>query len=134
MIAMAYSRDHYRCRYCGLGLVSVELLKAYEAAVGNPYFAATAKNSSHGAALVFRATYDHVDPLNCGGLHDLSNLVTSCYSCNFGKAGFTTQQLGLDDPRARPIPAAAGWDGLLSLVLKLREVAFKTRSGGRATT
>jgi 5-methylcytosine-specific restriction endonuclease McrA len=118
-ITAAYKRDHYRCRYCGLKLVPVEVLKAYEIAVGSGSFAAAAKNESHGAALVFRATYDHVDPLTCGGRHDVANLVAACYSCNFGKAGWTVQQLGLDDPRTRP-PIPDGWDGMTSLTKKLR--------------
>lgn len=56
MVAAVNKRDHYRCRYCGLGLIPIEVLKSYEVAVGSDSFAATAKNNSHGAAIVFRAT------------------------------------------------------------------------------
>jgi len=119
MVLAAYRRDHYRCRYCGLRLFPVQVLQAYERAVGNKSFAATAKNESHGVALVFRATYDHVDPLKYGGRHSLDNLVTSCYSCNFGKGGYTLEQLGLDDPRVRLVPPD-DWDGLTSCLPSLR--------------
>lgn len=124
-ITMMYRRDFYRCRYCGLHLVPKEVLAAFEAVVGNASFAATAKNNSHGAALVFRATYDHVDPRCSGGSHQLENLVTACYSCNFGKGGFTLQQLGLDDPRTRVVSPAGGWDGLVSLIPKLKAAQLR---------
>lgn len=119
MLLATYQRDHYRCRYCGLQLFPIDVLHLYESAVGSDAFASTAKNASHGAALVFRCTYDHVDPLNCGGKHSLNNLVTACYSCNFGKAGYTTEQLGIDDPRTRS-PLQDDWDGLVSLMPQLR--------------
>lgn len=119
MLLAIYRRDHFACRYCGLKLFPSELLRAFENVAGTDSFAATAKNASHGAALVFRTTYDHVDPLNCGGRHTLDNLVTACYSCNFGKAGYTLEQLGLDDPRLRP-KVSNDWDGLMSLLPKLR--------------
>jgi len=119
MLVATYLRDHYRCRYCGLRLFPTEVLRAYELVVGTDTFAATAKNASHGAALVFRATYDHVVPLNCGGQHSLDNLVTSCYSCNFGKGGYTLEQLGLNDPRFQQLVPDT-WDGLVSLLPSLR--------------
>lgn len=127
VLRTVYRRDSYQCRYCGLHLFPKELFEAFEGLVGHASFAATAKNDSHGAALVFRATYDHVDPLCRGGCHDLENLVTACYSCNFGKGGFTLQQLGLDDPRERPIPPSDGWDGFISLIPKLRKAQLKPR-------
>jgi len=37
-------------------------------------------------------------PHSLGGRTELDNLVTSCYSCNFGKAEYTLKQLGIDDP------------------------------------
>lgn len=119
MVVATYQRDHYTCRYCGQRLFPIEVLRAYEGVVGIEYFTATKKNASHGAALVFRATYDHVEPLNRGGRHSLDNLVAACYSCNFGKRDFTLEQLGLDDPRSRPV-ASDDWDGLVSLLPKLR--------------
>ncbi len=119
MVDAVYRRDRYRCRYCGLRLFPIEVLRAYECTIGTDVFAATAKNASHGAALVFRATYDHVDPLSCGGRHVPENIVTGCYSCNFGKGSYTLTQLGLDDPRAQPLPSG-DWDGLVSLLPEFR--------------
>lgn len=33
-----------------------------------------------------RLTMDHVDPLSCGGTHDLENLAAACRSCNSRKS------------------------------------------------
>jgi 5-methylcytosine-specific restriction endonuclease McrA len=118
--AELFMRDRYRCRYCGLGLVSLHVMKLFSEIVGKSSFSATEKNASHGAALVFRPTPDHVVPLNCGGRNTLDNLVTACYSCNFGKYHYTLEQLGLDDPRKRAVSPGDQWDGLVSLLSKLR--------------
>lgn len=125
LIEATDARDHFQCRYCGLRVLPIGVLRAFEAVVGSLFFASAAKNASHGAALVFRATYDHVVPTSCGGQHALDNLVTACYPCNFGKAGYTLSQLGLDDPRARPLPPG-NWDGLISLLPALRSVSRRS--------
>jgi 5-methylcytosine-specific restriction endonuclease McrA len=120
MIACMLERDHYRCRYCGLRLFPIEVLQDFSTAMGTDCFSCTAKNLSHGAALVFRPTYDHVIPLSSGGGHTLENLVAACYSCNFGKRNYTLEQLGLDDPRSRPARDEDGWDGLTSIRSRFR--------------
>jgi hypothetical protein len=33
-----------------------------------------------------------------GGRTDESNLVTSCWSCNYGKANYTVEQIGISNP------------------------------------
>ncbi len=48
-----------------------------------------------------------------------SNLVTSCGPCNYGKAHYTIEQMGLDDPFDRPA-TPDGWDGLLSYLEGLK--------------
>jgi 5-methylcytosine-specific restriction endonuclease McrA len=47
---------------------------------------------------MFVATLDHVTPWSLGGRTDESNLVTSCWSCNYGKANFTVEQIGIRNP------------------------------------
>ena len=71
--------------------------------------------AQHGVIHAFKIVADHVVPHNCGGRTDLDNLVTSCPGCNYGKEAFTLEQLGLEDPLARP-PVCSGWDGLTSLI------------------
>ena len=113
---MIYARDSYRCRYCDSQLFALPALKRLEASVGRTNFRATGKRSEgnasrSGAAMIFRPQVDHVMPAKRGGQLDHENLVTSCWPCNFGKKHYTTEELGIADPRSRP-PVADGWDGL----------------------
>lgn len=57
-----YSRDHYRCQYCGKRFPSEEL------------------------------TYDHVLPKSRGGKTAWDNIVTCCMQCNRKKGGRTPEE------------------------------------------
>jgi 5-methylcytosine-specific restriction endonuclease McrA len=57
-----YSRDKYRCQYCGNRFASEEL------------------------------TYDHVTPRSRGGKTEWTNIVTSCLPCNGKKGGRTPDE------------------------------------------
>lgn len=57
-----YSRDKYRCQYCGNRFVSEEL------------------------------TYDHVTPRSRGGKTEWTNIVTCCLPCNGKKGGRTPEE------------------------------------------
>lgn len=57
-----FSRDRFACRYCGATSDSVQLV------------------------------VDHVTPVCQGGTNDPENLITSCSTCNAGKAGKTPTQ------------------------------------------
>jgi len=119
-----FARDSYTCRYCETPVVPQVLFKAYAQLVGHDAFRTGKTNACrHGTLLVFRACADHVVPRNLGGSDDLSNLVTSCRPCNFGKSRYTLEALRLDDPRdSRPQPRL-GWSGLTELLPALRAQA-----------
>jgi len=111
-----YARDHYRCRYCGSQLFSRPALERLELSVGRTHFRAKGRRgegnaSRSGAAMIFRPQVDHVFPASRGGQLEFENLVTCCWPCNFGKKHYTTEELGIADPRSRP-PIEDGWDGL----------------------
>jgi len=111
-----YARDHYRCRYCKSQLFSRPALERLEVSVGRTHFRAIGKRvegnvSRSGAAMIFRPQVDHVFPASRGGELELDNLVTSCWPCNYGKKHYTTEELGIADPRLLP-PIEDGWDGL----------------------
>jgi hypothetical protein len=42
----------------------------------------------------------------------LENLVTSCWSCNYGKLDATLEQIGISNPLERGINKIDDWDGL----------------------
>jgi 5-methylcytosine-specific restriction endonuclease McrA len=119
--AEVFKRDGYRCRYCGLRLVPMVVLKAFSNVVGRDAFRPTGKNMErHGMVFAFRGIADHVMPWKLGGRTDLDNLVSACWSCNYGKSGYTVEQLGVDDPRGRPVSVSDGWDGLKSFLPALK--------------
>src|ERR1043166_2490335 len=63
-----FKRDCYRCRYCGLRLIPIDVLKAFGKAVGRDVFRSTGTNvERHGIVLAFRANADHVIPWKLGG-------------------------------------------------------------------
>lgn len=106
-------RDGYRCRYCQAPVVFNKELRKFQQLVGKENFPIMKANrKSHGITRAFYNSFDHVVPLSRGGLNDASNLVTACYPCNFGKADLTLKQLGLDDPRDRPVLKDPMWNGL----------------------
>jgi hypothetical protein len=120
---LVFLRDSYRCRYCGLRIISKEVFSEYSRIVGPEYFSVERENSKrNGLTLGLRGVADHVEPFASGGLTEIENLVTSCYSCNFGKAGYTLDQVGIEDPKLRP-PMNDGWQGLTEYLPTLKKLS-----------
>lgn len=95
-----YDRDLGRCRYCGIDVLLAEDQTRLSALVGDDVFAMGRTNLTRsGAMIATRATADHVVPRSQGGTTTADNLVTACWPCQFGKAEFSPQQVGLEDPR-----------------------------------
>ena len=111
--AQVFSRDGYRCRYCGIRLVSNYVLNTFIKALNSSDFRKGPRNvDTHGVIIIFNPVADHVIPWNLGGRTDLGNLVASCGPCNYGKDRFTIEQIGIQDPFLRG-PIVDDWDGLL---------------------
>lgn len=98
-----FERDNLHCRYCGSNVVAKKDFKVLQSVVGEEVLPLEGTNAGRsGYYLMFCATLDHVIPHSLGGQTDKDNLVTSCWSCNYGKSNFTLEQIGLDDPFSRP--------------------------------
>ncbi len=117
-----FQRDNYTCQYCGMRVVPKEVFDTYSKFVGINFFRSTGTNSQrHGIVLAFRANADHVVPWTHGGRTNLENLVTSCWSCNYGKSGYTLEEIGINDPREKKLTNLK-WQGLSEFILKLKKL------------
>jgi 5-methylcytosine-specific restriction endonuclease McrA len=94
-----FARDKLKCRYCSSNLFPKKEFKKANIVLGDEALPLGKTNATRsGFYLMFVATLDHVLPWSLGGRTDESNLVTCCWSCNYGKANFTVEQLGIGNP------------------------------------
>jgi 5-methylcytosine-specific restriction endonuclease McrA len=59
--------------------------------------------------------FDHLLPHQRGGDSSAESVVITCAPCNFGRMDRTLEEVGLDDPRLRPVDPVA-WNGLTDLL------------------
>lgn len=118
-----FKRDEYRCRYCGTKLISQKTMKAFIKKLNSKLFYKGSTNlTTHGIIHITWPVADHVLPWNLGGRTNLENLVSSCGPCNYGKDGYTCEELGIENPFNRP-PLEDSWDGLESLLKEIKLIA-----------
>lgn len=102
--SILFARDNYKCRYCADPVIPKKVFKKAQSLIGSTDLPLGRTNLTRsGFYLMFVATLDHVMPWSLGGRTDESNLVTSCWSCNYGKADFTVKQIGINNPLDREI-------------------------------
>jgi hypothetical protein len=117
-----FSRDYFRCRYCGNRLISQDFIRQFIKGLNSPLFQRGETNlTTHGIIHLTWPVADHVIPWNQGGRTDLSNLVSSCATCNYGKDGNTIEQIGIENPFYRE-PTRCNWHGLSDKIEMLREI------------
>lgn len=109
--ALIHQRDGYNCRFCGTPVVRRETRSRIRALYPAALSWGSKEAEQHAAFQAMWAQYDHIVPHARGGSNDLDNLVLTCAACNFGRAGYTLEEVAVVDPRLRP-PAPSRWDGL----------------------
>ena len=109
--ARVHQRDGYHCRFCGMPVVRSTTRKLIHQAYPQAVIWGDKEVQQHAAFQAMWAQYDHVVPHARGGRNDLENLVLTCAPCNFGRAGYTLQEVAVTDPRSR-LPVQSQWDGL----------------------
>jgi 5-methylcytosine-specific restriction endonuclease McrA len=109
-----FARDKWRCRYCGIRVAgNRKHFKKFANAIGMPeLIAGRSDESRHGLYLMLMASYDHVKPVNQEGTNDSTNLVTACWSCQFGKYKYSLDDLGLNGPIDPELVKSDSWVGL----------------------
>lgn len=109
-----YLRDGWRCRFCGIRVVSPAAFSMLRKAFPLSLRWGDTNTQKHTGFMALRACVDHILPHSRTGTNDPDNLVTTCWPCNFGRLKWTIEEVGLKDPRLRP-PIVDSWDGLTRL-------------------
>ena len=110
-----FSRDNYRCRYCGTPIVGDrKQFVALAERLSMPDLVVTGSNEArHGLYLTFRGSHDHLVPLAEGGTNDLENLLTACWPCQFGKFKYSLRDLEMTSP-GPALPTFDGWPNVVN--------------------
>jgi len=120
-----FQRDSYTCQYCGIKVIPRDVFDIFSRIVGRSNFCPTGTNGErHGIVLAFRACADHVVPWTYGGKTEPENLVTSCWACNFGKSGYTLEEIAIIDPRKNHL-SNKDWQGLTEYSSVLKKQIIK---------
>lgn len=107
-------RDGWRCRYCGIKVISTAARKTLITIFPEQTKWVPKEFHRHSSLYAMAASLDHVVPHSRGGKNELSNFVTACYCCQFGRGNFTLEEVQFNDPLLRS-PIVTGWDGLTRL-------------------
>jgi hypothetical protein len=105
-------RDGWRCRYCGVRLISYDFSREVNRRFPDLWVISPAvERNMHPAAYLLRYTPDHVVPHWTGGSNEADNLVACCGTCQYQKGQCTIEELDLSNPFDRA-PVIDTWDGL----------------------
>ena len=104
-------RDGYHCRFCGIPVIRETIRRRMKAVYPNALSWGRTNPTQHAAFQAMWVQYDHLLPHARGGDHSLDNMVITCAPCNFGRADYTLEEVGLIDPRTREAVRST-WDGL----------------------
>jgi hypothetical protein len=111
-----FRRDGWRCRFCGIKIVSLDAIKILDSIFPQEVRWKAKPYANRNVAFnVLASSLDHIVPHSRGGNNDPHNLVGACGSCQFGRMQYTLEEVGFTDPRDRT-PVKDNWDGLERLV------------------
>lgn len=111
-----FLRDGWRCRFCGIRILSLEAIKLLDSIFPNEVrWRAKPYRNRNSAFNVLASSLDHILPHSRGGDNSPQNLVAACGGCQFGRMQYTLEEVGFTDPRTRA-PVIDSWDGLERLV------------------
>ena len=104
-------RDGYQCRFCGIPVIRSEVRIAMRKHYPDELKWGSSNSGQHAAFQCMWVQYDHILPHSRGGRTDLDNLAITCSGCNYGRGEYTLEEVGLIDPRTRPV-TKTDWNGL----------------------
>ena len=108
---LLHARDGFHCRFCGIPVIRQEVRERIRRAYPQALRWGKRNAERHAAFFALWAQYDHLLPHAQGGGNELLNVVVTCAACNYGRGGYTLEEVGLAHPLERP-PVQSSWDGL----------------------
>ncbi len=108
-------RDGYHCRYCGIPVIDAKIRKLLHEIYPETLPWGPRNVDQHAAFQCMWLQYDHITPHSRGGDNGLENMAITCAPCNFGRADYTLEELGLEHPLSHG-PVQSDWDGLNRLL------------------
>lgn len=122
--AALFQRDGFHCRFCGIPVIRREVRQHLHSIYPEALPWGRTNASQHAAFQALWAQYDHILPHARGGTNALDNMVIACAACNFGRMDFTLEEVGIDDPRRRPIKHS-DWNGLEHVLPAAKQVRLQ---------
>lgn len=114
-------RDGFHCRFCGIPVIRREVRQYLHSVYPDALSWGRTNGSQHAAFQALWVQYDHILPHARGGTNALDNMVIACAACNFGRMDFTLEEVGIEDPRRRPIKDS-DWNGLEHVLPSSKQV------------
>ena len=105
------ARDGYNCRFCGIPVIPPDVRVALSNAYPEAKLWGSRNDDQHAAFQCLWLQFDHIVPHCRGGENTPDNVVITCAPCNYGRGYWLLEEVGLIDPRERPVNKTA-WDGL----------------------
>lgn len=122
--AALLGRDGFHCRFCGIPVIRREVRQHLHSIYLDALPWGRKNASQHAAFQALWAQYDHILPHARGGTNALDNMVIACAACNFGRMDFTLEEVGIEDPRRRPIKHS-DWNGLEHVLPAAKQVRLQ---------
>jgi hypothetical protein len=113
MAVQIFRRDCWTCRYCGAKTVPIPVLMLLSSLYSErfPHYPDWREGQVHPAYLLISTSLDHLRPDAQGDTwREPANLVTACWLCHTGKAGFTLEEVGWE--LLSEAEVASDWHGL----------------------
>ena len=110
-----YVRDGWHCRFCGCPVISKSARKKLHELFPEAARWGNSNIEKHLGLSALEVSLDHLIPHSRGGDNSTSNLVTACGPCQFGRGGWTLEEVGLNNPFDRQ-PIIDSWDGLTRVI------------------
>lgn len=113
--AQIIGRDGYHCRFCGIPVIHKRIRERAKKLYPEEVIWGSTNVSQHAGFQALWLQFDHLLPHSRGGTNDFDNVLITCAPCNYGRADYTVEELGLINPFDQE-PVKSSWNGLENFI------------------